>query len=63
MSETAQETRSTMVAAKVTPTEKQRIDWVARVLNTNVSNLLRDMSVDAVLREHRRLVKVMEQAA
>lgn len=42
------------VSAAVTPEEQRRIKVVAGLRDTDVSNLLRDMSITAILAEFRR---------
>jgi hypothetical protein len=62
MSDEKQENRSMIVALKVTPSEKYRIEWVAGLKGTDISSLLREMSVDAILAEHQRASQVVGAA-
>lgn len=59
MSMEKQEVRDKVLNFRVTPSEKSRIKWVAEVRGIDVSELLRCMSVEAILAEHGRLVKVV----
>lgn len=55
MTSQKQEVRSMLVAFRVTPSEKLRMEWVAGCKGTDVSTLLREMSVSDILAEHKRL--------
>lgn len=59
MTNRKQESRTMMVGARVTPSEKLAIEWVAGMKRTDVSNLLREMSVESILREHTRLTEMV----
>lgn len=60
MSKQKQEVRSMIVALKVTPSEKLRIEWVAGMKGCDLSTLLREMGVESILREHKRLAEAVE---
>lgn len=49
-----QETRSARVTAAVTPTELRQIKAVALLRDTDISNLLRGLSIEAVVSEYMR---------
>lgn len=57
------ETRSMIVALKVTPSEKRRIEWVAGAKGEDVSSLIRAMSIRDILTEHRRLSAALKKVA
>lgn len=52
-----------IVALKVTPSEKLRIEWVAGCKGTDVSSLLREMGVSDILDEHKRLSSAVSAVA
>lgn len=53
--------RSMIVALKVTPSEKHRLEWVAGMRGVDLSTLLRQKGLSAILAEHRRLVAAVER--
>jgi hypothetical protein len=59
----AGETRSMLVALKVTPAEKRRIEFVAGARGCNVSDLLRDLSVREIMAEGERIARALRGAA
>lgn len=52
-----------IVALKVTPTEKHRIEWVAGFKGSDISDLIREMGVSQILAEHERLSQALENVA
>lgn len=62
MPQEKQEIRSMIVALKVTPSEKLRIEWVAGFRGCDVTTLLREMGVEEIMREHARLSAAVSAA-
>lgn len=60
MATETQETRSMIVALKVTPSEKRRIEWVAGMRGQDVSTLLRDLAIDPIMVEHKRFSEALQ---
>lgn len=52
-----------IVALKVTPSEKRRIEWVAGARGSDVSDLLRDMGINQIMDEHTRLAAAVQEVA
>jgi hypothetical protein len=50
-----QESRTMTVSARVTPAEKHAIEFVAGAKGTDVSSLLREHSITAILAERERV--------
>ena len=63
MSKGKQENRTMIVALKVTPSEKHRIEWVAGFKGLDISSLVREMSIEAIMAEHGRLSRAVEAVA
>lgn len=63
MNSQTQESRTAMLGARVTPRERAAVVFVAGARSTDVSNLLREMSIDEILAERDRLMTQLEQAA
>lgn len=55
MSKKKQESKTMTVGAKVTPSEHHRIVWLAGEKGTDVSSLLREMSITEALAERDRI--------
>lgn len=55
MSKQKQEVRSMIVALKVTPSEKRRIEFVAGARGSDVSDLIREMGINEILEEAARV--------